>query len=147
MEDLTDAVLDFEAVKIAMTQTKEGHILKLAIHPNDTPDAVMRAPVGSRYQVVMVELSDTNEPVVPKTVSEGARAVRMAALLCRDPNFQDWMKSGGYAMESSETGAVEGLRATLGIESRAMLKIDTDAQMNFARLVNDFEADMRMGGA
>ena len=54
----------FEARKIALKQTKEGHVLNLAIHPDEIPDEILRDFVGARYMVVMVRLADAEVPMV-----------------------------------------------------------------------------------
>ena len=32
----------FEAKKVALKQTKDGHVLTLAIHPDESPDEILR---------------------------------------------------------------------------------------------------------
>jgi hypothetical protein len=48
--------LQFEAVKMALKQNKDGYVLTMSIHPDEIPDELMRDFVGARYQVVMVRL-------------------------------------------------------------------------------------------
>jgi len=50
--------LQFEAVKVALKQNKDGYVLTLNVHPDEVPDSLLRDFVGARYQVVMVRLSD-----------------------------------------------------------------------------------------
>ena len=52
-----------EVVKIAMAQDRNGHILKLAIHPNDLPKDLILDPLGSRYVMVLARLNDQDEVV------------------------------------------------------------------------------------
>ena len=148
MENVREAALTFEAIKIAMSQSKDGHILKLAIHPQDMPEDVFRQPVGTRYQVALVELSDENAPVIPKTVDEGNRAVKLAAMLCKDENFQNWIMNQDeirYPTESTEDMAARWLREQLDITSRAELKTNAEARKAFEEIVDTFRGDIMQG--
>jgi hypothetical protein len=49
--------LQFEAVKMALKQNKDGYVLTMTVHPDEVPDALLRDYVGARYQVVMVRLA------------------------------------------------------------------------------------------
>lgn len=142
-EDIRDIASNFEAVKIAMTQDKNGHVLKLSIHPNDTPEDIMRDPVGTRYQVAVVRVNDHGEPVASPAAEEGIRAVKLAGTLCTDPDFQMWMSQQGYASEPTEQAATEGLRIYLGVVSRRELRTDPDARAALARLRDAFVASYR----
>jgi len=65
--------IQFEAVKTALRQSKEGYVLSLAVHPDDLPGDLMRDFVGSRYVVVMVRLGD-DEHTVPRSQVLGLAA-------------------------------------------------------------------------
>ena len=78
----------FEAVKIAMTQDKNGLVLKLSIHPNDAPEDMMRDPVGTRYLIVAVRIDDEDEPVASPSTREASMVVKIAGTLSRDERFQ-----------------------------------------------------------
>lgn len=137
-----EAALQFEAVKIAMMHDKSGHVLKLSVHPNDTPDAIMRAPVGTRYQVVMVQLDDQNQPVAPEDVIEGKRAIKRAAMLCQDRGFQEWMSRHGHCRDLTEEACADGLRNLLGVESRAMLAVDHAARERLNETIERFRDEV-----
>ena len=55
--------IQFEGMKTALRQTKDGYSLTLAVHPDDLPDDLMRDFVGSRYMVVMVRVGDNEQPM------------------------------------------------------------------------------------
>jgi hypothetical protein len=78
--------LQFEAVKMALKQNKDGYVLTMTVHPDEVPDALLRDYVGARYQVVMVRLADDDTPI-DRREFEGHRAVRLAGVLCREPEF------------------------------------------------------------
>ena len=77
----------FEAKKIALKQTKDGHVLNLAIHPDEIPEEILRDFVGARYMVVMVRLADTEIPMIRAEEYAGARLVKQAGMLCRELSF------------------------------------------------------------
>ena len=64
MEQVRDAAVNFEAVKISMSQDKNGITLRLSLHPNECPPSLHTDWVGSRYMVAMVKLNDQDEPEV-----------------------------------------------------------------------------------
>jgi hypothetical protein len=48
----------FEAVKMQMSQTKDGWALALRLHPNDLSLELMQLPVGTRLGVALVPIED-----------------------------------------------------------------------------------------
>lgn len=134
-----------EVVKVAMAQDRNGHILKLAIHPNDLPKDLVLDPLGSRYVMVLAKLSDQDEVVQPKEKSEGEKAVDIAGLLCRNERFVGWMYDKGYSAERTQQGAIQGIRELCGIKSRAELAINEDARREFNTLKAEFETAIKKG--
>lgn len=70
MSDMTpaararEAALSVEAKKHALRQQQDGcWIMTLRVHQNDMPEAVMKAAMGTRYQLAMVEIGDDEQPV------------------------------------------------------------------------------------
>ena len=47
-----------DAIKIAYRQNKEGFVVSFSIHPQDMPAELANAPVGSQWQLQLVELDD-----------------------------------------------------------------------------------------
>lgn len=41
----------FEAVKYAYRQSKDGFVLSFVVHPNDMPDALATAPIGTAFMI------------------------------------------------------------------------------------------------
>lgn len=59
-----EAALSVEAKKHALRQQQDGcWIMTLRVHQNDMPEAVMKAAMGTRYQLAMVEIGDDEQPV------------------------------------------------------------------------------------
>ena len=137
--------LQCEVVKIAMSQDKNGHILKLAIHPNDLPKDLVLDPLGSRYVMVLARLNDQDEVVQPKEKSEGDKAVDIAGLLCRNPRFAAWLADRGYSRDESQAAAADALREFCAVKSRAELATNEDARRKFNALKNEFELAVKKG--
>lgn len=146
-DDFKEISSKFEAVKLRMTHDKNGHVLVLSIHPDNTPEDILRDPLGMRYMIVAVRVNDDGEPVAGKATDDGIRAIRLAAALCSDPEFHMFMASSGYADAPNEESTVEGLRAYLGVKSRSELKTDKEARRRLldlrAAFADSFAASRR----
>lgn len=134
-----------EVVKIAMAQDKNGHILKLSIHPNDLPKDLVLDPLGSRYMMVLARLNDQDEVVQPKEKSDGDKAVDVAGLLCRNPRFISWLFDSGYSLSRDQQGAIDGVRTICGIKSRAEFRANEEARERFFELKAEFEVSLKKG--
>ena len=117
----------FEAKKVALKQTKDGHVLTLAIHPDDSPEEILRDFVGARYMVVMVRLADTEVPF-NRDEFAGAQMVKLAGMLCRDSKFWDYLYEDGQLFETSEAACIDWLLSYLSVSSRAEIKTNLEAQ-------------------
>lgn len=126
----------FEAVKLALKQDKNGNVLTLAIHPDETPDEIWRSRQGTRYGVALVPLDE--EAAAHADEAEGERAFRMAAARCRDKAFQAWLGAPG-----NEEKARSALKAKLGIASSTEIRDNPVARERFLDLVKSFEQDRR----
>ena len=134
-----------EVVKIAMSQDKNGHILKLSIHPNDLPKDLILDPLGSRYVMVLARLNDQDEVVQPKEKTDGDKAVDIAGLLCRNDRFISWLFDHGYSSSRDERGAIAAIRDICGIKSRSEFRTDEDARQRFFELKAEFEVALKKG--
>ena len=141
----SENTLQCEVIKIAMAQDKNGHILKLAIHPNDLPKDLVLDPLGSRYVMVLARLNDQDEVVKPKEKSEGDKAVDIAGLLCRNPRFIAWLFDRGYSGGDTQADAVEGIRDYCSIQSRSELATNETARKKFNGLKDEFEKAVKKG--
>jgi hypothetical protein len=112
----------------------------MAVHPDDLPDDLMRDFVGSRYVVVMVRIGDDERPMNREHEFPGDHAVKMAGILCRDPEFWEWLELQKLVTTKDEKTCANWLSFYLGIESRKELKTDEDARELFNRLKASFEA-------
>lgn len=113
----------FEAVKVALKQDRTGYILTLNIHPDDLDERILRDFVGARYQVVMVRLNESESPM-NRDRDIGMDPVKLAGILCKDKDFQEYLFQTGQILEPEELSTVGWLRTTLEIESRTELRND-----------------------
>lgn len=134
-----------EVVKIAMAQDKNGHILKLSIHPNDLPSDLVLDPLGSRYVMVLARLNDQDGVEPPKEKSDGEKAVSIAGKLCSNDRFIHWLFSNGYSDGDTSSDAVNAVRRICDVSSRSELKTRSDAREKFLTLVRKFEAEVKRG--
>ena len=138
MENVRDAAISFEAVKLKLSQDRNGYVLHLSIHPNDIPDELLRSWVGARYTVAMVELDEHQQPVMSEAQQEGGKAIQLAGILCRDPDFQRFLGvqlgHAIFGMEECRTA----LCGVLGIKSRTELKDNAEVRKQFFDIRGDF---------
>lgn len=131
--------VQFEAIKTALKQTKDGYGLSLAVHPDDLPEDLMRDFVGSRYMVVMVRIGDNEQPVNRELEFPGDHAVKMAGMMCRDSDFWKWIKLKTGADVTSEKECAQWLSEFLNIQSRKELKEDQEVREVFNKYRKEFE--------
>lgn len=134
-----------EVIKIAMSQDRSGHILKLSIHPNELPKDLVLDPLGSRYVMVLARLNDQDEVVQPKEKTDGDKAVDIAGLLCRNDRFISWLFDHGYSGSRDEHGAIAAIRDICGIKSRSEFRTDEGARQRFFELKLEFEVALKKG--
>lgn len=108
----------FEAIKVAMKQDKSGYILTLCIHPDEVPEEILRDFVGARYAVVVVRMTDDEQPMV-REQELGRDSVRMAGILCRDKDFWRFLKEAGQIFDADEVSSIDWLKHELGVVSRS----------------------------
>lgn len=121
--------LNFEAIKVSLKQDKTGYVLTLCVHPDDIPDDLLRDFVGSHYQVVMVRLNGDNLPMDRDKEFERERAVKLAAVLCKEEQFWEFLNDTGEIFECNEQEATNWLRQRLNIKSRSELKTNAEARV------------------
>lgn len=134
-----------EVVKIAMAQDRNGHILKLSIHPSDLPKDLVLDPLGTRYVMVLARLNDQDEVVQPKDKTDGDMAIKIAGALCRNERFIGWMFKSEHSPEKTETGAIEGIREYCGVQSRKDFRTNDEARRKFFELRDSFETALKKG--
>ena len=130
--------LQFEAVKVALKQDKTGYVLTLYLQPDDIPEELLRDWVGSRYQVVMVRLNETEEPMDRQEEFAGAQAVKRAGMLSNDPSFLDYLVDIGQLPRPDFELVVKWMRQHLGVQSRTQLKTSAIGRAKLDQLNMEF---------
>ncbi len=128
--------VQFEAVKISMTQSSDGIVLKLGIHPDDLSDKLFTDYVGSRYMVAMAKIMDDEQP--EPTGNDIKRVKDSCCALCREPKFQAWLLRD-QNVDINESNAVSYLREQLGISSRSELDTNSIARAAFIDIREEFQ--------
>jgi len=132
--------IEFEGIKVALKQDKTGYVLALSIHPDDVPMDLLRDFVGARYQVVMVRLDGNEKPMDRQEEFQGERSIKIAAILCKDPQFWAYLYEDAQIMQENETEATEWLKNYLVVGSRSELKTNHEARMLLDKLERSFNS-------
>lgn len=119
--------MNFEAVKVALKQDKNGFILTLCVHPDQIPEELLRDFVGARYGVAMVRINDDETPVVYTNRANKAQA------LVTLPAFQCFLGS------ENQSEATIRLCAMCDVETLADLNGSKKAQQLFDEIIKDYE--------
>ena len=142
--DIKDLAIAFEGRKVGVSQTKDGIILRISIHPDECPTTVWRDWVGTRYQIAMVRIGDDEQPTAHDSVIIANKAIASAGMMCRDEAFQSWLAAEGIGgdievdVHDTERWAIDALRGYLGITSRTEMKTNKEALDKFIALRNDY---------
>ena len=134
----------FEAVKVSMKQDNSGYVLTLRIHPDEVPEEILRDFVGSRYMAVLVRLNEEERPM--NREQELAKdMVRISGMLCRDPQFWEFLSEAGGVIEKSEKEATEWLKDYLKVESRSDIAKSPAATEKMLGVKQEFTAWKQKG--
>ena len=144
MTEVRDAAVHFEAVKTSMSQSKQGTVLRLALHPNEVPPSLHTDWVGSRYMVAMVKLDEEDQPEMSDQQRETNRLIASAGMLCRNLDFAKFLfdidSLLGVPNDESEREkrVADALRDILGVESRSEMRTNSVARERFKNMVEEF---------
>lgn len=134
-QEIRDAGLMIsEAVKISLNHTKDGMKITFVVQPEDMPPEMMTSFIGTRYRMVLVELDVDETPKPQGGNVEVRKLIASANLLCKEGDFQVFMTG----QVCSEEACATALRRRLGIESRAELGQNIEAQNKFRSLRNGY---------
>ncbi len=132
-----------EAKKHAYRQTQDGIVVSFVLHPNEVPDDLALAALGTRYMLALSRIGDDEEPQEPEQKPkrpverwESMSPVKQAAILCNDDQFQDWSAPG----QPSFDGARNYILHECGITSRKHLTAEGPRHA-WAAMVAKFRAD------
>ena len=132
-----------EAKKHAYRQTQDGIVVSFVLHPNEVPDDLALAALGTRYILAMTRIGDDEEPQEPEKPSRPGRkfddmpASQQAGMMCNDAEFQKWACPGN----PSPITARDRILRECGIASRKELDRDRNAHIFWGELLARFRID------
>lgn len=102
MNSIRDNAAHCEARKWSYRQTKEGVVVAFLLHPNEVPNSLALADLGSRYMLALVEIGDDEQPkaapakeTAPKSKTwHELKASQQAGIRCNEPAFQKFLNEG-----------------------------------------------------
>lgn len=97
------------------------------------------ARTGKRYTLMLIELTDQEEPVQQPQEPKPRKLSQIAGGLCHDTAFMAWIHKTYSVPCGSNEEAAEFIRTMCGIESRAMLDSNEDAATVFRGLLADYD--------
>lgn len=127
--------LQFEARKVALKQDRTGFVLTLSLHPDEIPEELIRDFVGARYMCVMARLND-DESHTPYN-----NRTQKAAMLCKSPDFQEFMVRSFMAEDANEDSCAAALCSYCGIKSRTELNGNEKARNLFDEILTEYNND------
>ena len=132
-----------EAKKHGYRQTADGIVVSFVLHPNEVPDDLALAALGTRYMLAFTRIGDDEEPQVPE-VKRSARDFhtlprsQQAGILCKDASFQRWAAERcGSSLD--EAGARSFVISHCGVNSRGELATLGSAVTLWDSLLAQFE--------
>lgn len=93
---------------------------------------------GDPFMVALVEISDDQEAVDQAKrarIKKPQRLSQVAAMMCRDTSFWEWLDTHGFNYVESEDQAAAAMRSMLDIESRKELDLDEAVAQRFHRTI------------
>ena len=112
------------------------------------PPELFQSWVGARYQVVLVQIGDDEQPTKPDKATEVDRIIQSAGMLPRLPQFATFMEAEGLLLNSNEFSSddprlelltVKPLRNYLGVQSRSDLRTNSEALKKYVELRSRFQ--------
>ena len=143
-----DAAMEVECKKDSLKQNQDGTWkFTLTIAPGGLPDAMMKAPPGTRYTAVFVEVDDVEEPVkrAPAASNKPRRPFhdlplsQQAALRCQDDRFCQFLGKQHDWTPEDKGGSAGFIYDWCTINSRADLDTDDQAAADWLRLNAEYE--------
>jgi hypothetical protein len=131
MIDLAKAALNnaisLEVKKDGLQQRQSGDwTLRLVFGAIDYNEQLGRAPMGTRYACVLVEVNDDESPVDHATIEQGKwrdlGPAKQAGMRCKEPVFWAFLsEERSFPDVQSEEQAAACVRAVCGVSSRSEL--------------------------
>lgn len=128
------SAIPLEVKKDALRQTQSGEWkVTFTVQAADMDPRLTSAPMGTRYQLAMVEIGDNEEPK-GRTDWRDLQPTAQAGIRCQEPRFRDFLAvEYGFVTNTDEEAAVV-VRQICGVESRKDLSIKHKARTLWRQL-------------
>lgn len=132
-----------EVKKHAYRQTQDGFVISFILHPQEVPEELATAGLGTRYVMALSEIGDDEQPVEriaaaeqparqEQSASVGRSPAQVAGYLCTLGSFQEFLREkftdqwvpNAVAGRSKEDVAKETLYDICAVTSRTQLTKD-----------------------
>lgn len=118
--------ISFEVKKDGLAQRQSGDWqLRFTVSSVDMDQRLATAPMGARFQCVLVEVNDDETPADHKTKERDKwrelGPVKQSALRCLDPVFWAFLREHLHYHVDNDTQAAVAVRHFLGVTSRSEL--------------------------
>ena len=124
--------IPIEVKKDGLQQRQNGDwVLRLTVQAADMDQRVTSAPMGTRYQAVLVEVNDDETPKEQPKGKLDWREVQPAAqagIRCAEPRFRDYLAVEHGITTNTAQEAAEAVRNLCGVNSRAQLGVNHKAR-------------------
>lgn len=143
-ERAVENAIAFECKKDALRQTQSGEWkMTLTLQAADMDQRVTTAPMGTRYQAVLVEVNDDETPKEQPKGKLDWREVQPAAqagIRCAEPRFRDYLAVEHGINTKTAQEAAEAVRNLCGVNSRAMLGVNHKARTLWHQLDSGYRS-------
>lgn len=146
MNDIRAAAINCEAKKHSYRQTQDGVVVSFVLHPQEVPDGLATAPLGTRYVLALVEIGDNEQPIKREPAKPKSYAQK-AGILCNEPAFWRFLQEtyrDDHPAHIDADFAAETVRQICGVDSRKALVDGTPAGHRWRDLEAEYDAWRRM---
>lgn len=154
--------LHCEAKKHAYRQTQDGVVVSFVIHPQEVPEGLATASLGTRYMIALVEIGDDELPVEKaapiktsisfdkiesEKVPEKERMTwqelqpsAQAAIRCNEPVFWAFLREDYSQQVNDADEAATAVRKLCDVNTRAAFNTNSRARAKWENLDQSFGA-------
>lgn len=93
--NIRDIAIHCEAKKHAYRQTQDGVVVSFVLHPQEVPDGLATAALGTRYMLALVAIGDDEQPVAGAGARPAGRSIAIGQRAAqRNPGGDDEVTPG-----------------------------------------------------
>jgi len=144
-----ETALNFECELVGVRAARDGVRVTFNVHPQEAClPMFLEVGINKRFYCSAVAVGDNEDIAPPPSIVDGIRAVRQAAMLCRNEEFhqfgigQCYMEQRPSAAEQ-EDAAILFVRTWCRVRSRSDLRYDKEARGRLNELIGEFLAWQR----